>query len=161
MLRRMAPNDFEELVLMGHEFIEESGLNVEPDEDQMRESLNTIYHTPGIYCYIWWDVPGECIAGFFIAVRDRTFYKKPWLMMQEFFVRPAYRGGHRVANDLVGMYLKIAEIDQCSHVFAASTAQISPEINERFVGLFKKHGFAILGPTLVKDLTQLKENENG
>ena len=148
-IRRALPRDFEDLTDLAYRFTNESNLPATFSEDNTRRTLWRLIHDTSRRLFVVYD--GDILAGGAILDFDNDFYDETFCYVVKFYVEVDYRGT-MVGPRLLKKIIQEAQDSNCSAIFAAATAGISPEIEEKYTKLYKKFGFEFLGTFLIRKL---------
>lgn len=148
-IRRAKPRDFEDLVDLAFRFTSESNLPLTHSEKNARTAIWNMIHDPRRVFLVAYEQ--DLLAGVAVLDFDNDFYVETVCYVTKFYVEVDFRGT-MTAVKLVKRIIEEALVRECSAIFAASTANISQEIEEKYTRLYKKFGFDFLGSFLMRNL---------
>ena len=148
-IRRALPRDLEDLTDLAYRFTGESNLPLTHSEENARRAIwHWIHDTRRTFFVAYED---NLIAGVAMMDFDNDFYEETVAYVVKFYVEVDFRGT-MTGPRLLKRVIQEARDRECSAIFAASTAGISQEIEEKYTKLYKKFGFEVLGSFLMRNL---------
>lgn len=142
MIRKAAPGDCESLVRLARQFTEHSGLPLTFNEERARETIWHYINHPDIDVLV--DDEVTCLA---CVTYEVSYYDELCAYVDKFYVgKPSFAGGSLLARAVV----EHAEVRGAKLIFAIAGAQFGERSERFFVRLFERHGFRILGRTLMR-----------